>query len=314
LDYLVDVLGVDAIWINPFYRSPMVDGGYDVTDHQDIDSRLGTIADFDHLLAAAHRRGLRVIIDYLPACTSDEHPWFIESRSARTAAKRDWYLWRDPAADGGPPNNWLAHWGGPAWTWHQPTGQYYLHTYLHRMPDLNWNNPEVRPAMFDVASYWLDRGVDGFRVDSAHIIGKDPQLRDNPPNTDGRLEFGRPHGDIDSQLHLHDRGAGDVHAIYRQFRAILDQYSATRERVSIGEIAVADPHAWASYYGTNLDEFHLPFNFRLVGVPWQTDAVREVIDMIEAVVPPARGRRGCSATTTNPGWPAGSARPAHAWQ
>jgi alpha-glucosidase len=286
LDYLAEVLGVDAIWISPFYRSPMVDGGYDVTDYRDVDPRFGTIADFDHLLAAAHRRGLRVIIDYLPACTSDQHPWFIESRSTRTAAKRDWYLWRDPRRDGGPPNNWLAHWGGSAWTWHSPTGQYYLHTYLHRMPDLNWDHPAVRQAMFDVAGWWLDRGVDGFRVDSAHIIGKDPLLRDNPPNPDGLLEFGRPHGDIDSQLHVYDRGAGDVHALHRQLRALLDQHGSTRERVFIGELAVADPHAWASYYGANLDELHLPFNFRLVGVPWQAAAIREAIDTIEAVVPP----------------------------
>jgi alpha-glucosidase len=286
LDHLVEVLGVDAIWINPFYRSPMVDGGYDVTDHQDIDPRFGTLADFDELLAAAHHRGLRVIIDYLPACTSDEHPWFIESRAARMAAKRDWYVWRDPGPDGGLPNNWLAHWGGPAWTWHQPTGQFYLHTYLDRMPDLNWDSPGVRQAMFDVARYWLDRGVDGFRVDSAHIIGKDSQLPDNPANTEGLLQFGRPHGDMDSQLHIHDRGSGEVHAIYRRFREILDDYSSTSERVSIGEIAVTDPHEWASYYGTDLDELHMPFNFRLIGVPWNAKAVRQVIDTIETILPP----------------------------
>ena len=282
LDYLVDVLGVDAIWLNPFYRSPMVDGGYDVTDHRDVDPRFGALDDFDQLLAAAHSRGLRVLVDYLPACTSDEHPWFQESSQSRTAAKRDWYVWRDPRADAGPPNNWLAHWGGPAWTWHPPTEQYYLHTYLHRMPDLNWENPDVRRDMFDVVRFWLDRGVDGFRVDSAHIIGKDPGLRDNPPNTDGILEFGRPHGDIDSQLHLYDRGAGDVHGIYRQFRAILDQYGA----VSIGEVAVTDPHVWASYYGTQLDELHMPFNFRLLGLSWNAKAVQAVIDTVETVLPP----------------------------
>jgi alpha-glucosidase len=281
LDYLVDVLGVDAIWLNPFYRSPLVDGGYDVTDHCAVDPRFGTLADFDDLLAAAHRRGLRVMLDYLPSCTSDEHPWFAESSGDRGSAKRDWYVWRDPRPEGGPPNNWLAHWGGSAWTWHPPTSQYYLHTYLYRMPDLNWDNPDVRRAMFDVARFWLDRGVDGFRVDSAHIIGKDTELRDNPPNTEGILEFGRPHGEMDSQLHLYDRGTGDVHGIYREFRTILDQYDA----VSVGEVAIADPQVWAGYYGTDLDELHMPFNFRLLGVEWNAKAVREVVEAVESALP-----------------------------
>ncbi|MFC7549775.1 alpha-amylase family glycosyl hydrolase [Plantactinospora sp. GCM10030261] len=282
LDYLVDVLGVDAIWINPFYRSPMVDNGYDVTDHREVDPRYGSLADFDELLDRAHRRGLRVLVDFIPAHTSDEHPWFREASAARDAERRDWYIWRDPGPDGGPPNNWLAHWGGSAWTWHSATGQYFLHTYLSRMPDLNWENPDVRKAMFDVARFWLDRGVDGFRVDSAHIIGKDPLFRDNPPNIDGVLEFGRPHGDMDSQLHVYDRGTGRVHEIYREFRSLLDGYGA----VSVGEVAVTDPRTWAGYYGADLDELHMPFNFRLLGVPWTAEALRAVIDTVEATVPP----------------------------
>ena len=285
LDYLAGILGVDAIWINPFYRSGGVDGGYDVTDHCDVDPNLGTLADTTALVEAAHDRGLRIIIDFVPACTSVRHSWFTDSRRSRRSPRRNWYTWRDPAPGGGPPNNWLSHWGGPAWTWDSRTGQYYLHTYLADMPDLNWAESAVRHAMFDIARFWLDRGVDGFRVDSAHIIAKDPQLRDNPPNTSSRLEFGRPHGEIDSQLHIHDRGHPDAHAIYREFRQLLDAYSAGQPRVAMAEIALSDIEEWASYYGTALDELHLPFNFRLVNLPSHPSAVRAVVEDTERAVP-----------------------------
>ncbi|MEZ4560931.1 MAG: alpha-amylase family glycosyl hydrolase, partial [Caldilineaceae bacterium] len=168
LDYLSDTLGVDAIWLSPFYPSPMADFGYDVSDYCAVNPLFGDLATFDDLVAQAHARGLKVIIDIVPNHTSDQHPWFQESRASRDNPKRDWYVWADPAADGGPPNNWLSVFGGPAWTLDESTGQYYLHSFLSEQPDLNWRNPAVKAAMFDVYRFWLDRGVDGFRIDVAH--------------------------------------------------------------------------------------------------------------------------------------------------
>ncbi|WP_268753479.1 alpha-amylase family glycosyl hydrolase, partial [Ardenticatena maritima] len=186
LDYLA-WLGVDAIWISPFYPSPMADFGYDVSNYTDVHPMFGTLDDFDRLVEESHRRGLRVIIDFVPNHTSDQHPWFQESRSSRDNPKRDWYIWRDPAPDGGPPNNWLSRFGGgSAWEYDERTGQYYLHSFLKEQPDLNWRNPEVRAAMLDVLRFWLRRGVDGFRVDVSFRVMKDPLLRDNPPNPNWR--------------------------------------------------------------------------------------------------------------------------------
>ena len=286
LDYLSDSLGVDAIWLSPFYPSPMADFGYDVADYTDVDPLFGDLATFDELLAQAHRRGLKIIIDLVPNHTSDQHPWFIESRSSRESPKRDWYIWADPKPDGSPPNNWLSVFGGLAWEWDEATGQYYLHSFLKEQPDLNWRNPEVKAAMFDVVRFWLERGVDGFRVDVAHYIMKDPEMRDNPPNIEGKAPFYRPHGDYDTQIHLYDKGHPDVHAVYREFRQILDAYSAESPRVAIGEIHIFDWEEWASYYGQNLDEFHLPFNFSLLNVDWRAQEVRQAVDSLEAALPP----------------------------
>jgi glycosidase len=162
LDYLVD-LGIGAIWISPIYPSPMADFGYDVADYCDVDPRFGTLADFDRLLEAAHRRGLRVILDFVPNHSSDQHPWFVESKSSRTSPRRDWYVWRDPAEGGKPPNNWISDFGGSAWEWHAPTGQYYLHAFLKEQPDLDWRNPAVQAAMYDVLRFWLARQRNGWR-------------------------------------------------------------------------------------------------------------------------------------------------------
>ncbi len=181
LDHLTETLGVDAIWITPFFPSPMRDFGYDVADYCDVDPLFGDLARFDSLLADCHQRGLRVMIDWVPNHTSDLHPWFVESRSSRDNPKRDWYVWRDPAGDGSPPNNWLAMFGGPSWEWDEQTGQYYLHSFLPEQPDLDWRNPEVESAMLDTLRFWLDRGVDGMRIDVAHYLMKDPDLTDNPP-------------------------------------------------------------------------------------------------------------------------------------
>ena len=186
LDYLNDgtpgSLGIDAIWFSPFFKSPEYDFGYDVADYCEIDPRFGTLEDFDRLVAEAHRRGIRVILDLVVNHTSHEHPWFKESRSSRDNPKRDWYIWRDGVGPRRrPPNNWRNNFFGPAWTWDETTGQYYLHSFLPQQPDLNWFNPEVRRAIDQVIRFWLDRGADGFRLDVAHLYCKDEQLRSNPP-------------------------------------------------------------------------------------------------------------------------------------
>jgi glycosidase len=264
----------------------MKDFGYDVADYCDVDPVFGTLADFDALLAAAHGRGLAVIVDWVPNHTSDQHPWFQASRASRTDPRRDWYVWRDPKPDGSPPNNWLAVFGGPSWTLDPRTRQYYLHSFLPEQPDLNWRNPEVRRAMLDTLRFWLDRGVDGFRIDVAHVIMKDPALRDNPPASHGEAAFHKDMGAYDSQVHVHDRNHPDVHGVYREIRALLDSYDAVRPRASVGEIHLFDLTEWASFYGKDLDELHLPFNFTLLRTPWDAAAVRRAVDAIEAAVPP----------------------------
>ena len=173
-------LGVDAVWLSPIFVSPMVDGGYDVSDYCEVDPAFGSLDDFDELVDTAHGLGVRVLLDWVPNHTSDRHPWFVASRSSRTDPKRDWYIWRD-GEDGREPNNWRAAFGGSAWTWDDPTAQWYLHLFLAQQPDLNWANPAVEAAMHDVLRFWLDRGVDGFRADVVHLIGKDEALPDQPP-------------------------------------------------------------------------------------------------------------------------------------
>jgi alpha-glucosidase len=284
LDYLADTLGVGAIWISPFYPSPMADFGYDVSNFTGVHPMFGTIDDFDDLVAAAHKRGLKVIIDWVPNHTSDEHPWFIESRSSRTNPKRDWYVWHDPKPDGSPPNNWLSAFGGPAWEFDDATGQYYLHSFLTKQADLNWRNPEVQAAMFDTVRFWLDRGVDGLRIDVAHRIMKDPELRDNPPVPPDWERMFKAGGEYDNILHIHDMGHPDIHRVYRDLRALLNSYQP--ERFSLGEIHIADWKEWASYYGEELDELHMPYNFSLVHVPWIPDQVAARIDEMEGAIPP----------------------------
>ena len=280
LDYLA-WLGIDAIWIAPFYPSPMADFGYDVADYTDVDPLFGSLADFDALLAAAHDRGIRVLIDYVPNHTSDQHPWFVESRSSRTSPKRGWYVWRDPAPDGGPPNNWISMFAGTSWEWDPATEQFYLHTFLPEQPDLNWRNPETRDAMFDVARTWLDRGVDGFRIDVAPMVMKDPELRDNPPNP--RSDEWARLGAWAEQLHLHDHAHPDMHELYRDFRRMLESYPG--ERVSIGELHHPDFDVWAAYYGERQDEIHVPFNFHLTYSPWTAEAVRAAVEGVQGVLP-----------------------------
>src|SRR5262249_15399212 len=217
LDHLVD-LGVDAVWISPIYPSPMADFGYDVSDYKDIHPLFGDLNDFDRLRAAAHARGLKVILDFVPNHTSDEHPWFIESRASRDNPKRDWYVWRDAKPDGSAPNNWVSEFGGSAWSFDAATQQYYYHAFLKQQPDLNWRNPDVCAAMLDVLRFWLDRGVDGFRVDALRQVVKHEALPNNPPNP-----AYQPHeNEYYKLLPLYSSDQPEVHDIVRLVRAITD--------------------------------------------------------------------------------------------
>ena len=285
LDHVSDTLGADAIWLSPFFPSPMADFGYDVSDYCDVDPLFGTLADFDRLLQASHARGLKVILDYVPNHTSDQHPWFRGSRASRDDPHRDWYIWRDPKPDGSPPNNWLSNFGGSAWELDPTTDQYYLHSFLKEQPDLNWRNPAVVWAMLDVLRFWLARGMDGFRMDTVHRIVKHPDLPDNPPNAGGRL-LHKEVGAYDSQLHVYDKDHPDVHQVLRQFRQVLDAYSSTgSERVAIGEAHIYDPRQLVRFYGEQLDELHLPFNFGLLFAPWAAQAVRDSVERYNAALP-----------------------------
>lgn len=278
-------LGVDAIWLSPFYPSPMVDFGYDVSNYTDVDAVFGNMATFDELIQQAHRQGIKVIIDFVPNHTSDKHPWFLESRSSRSVARRHWYMWADAKPSGTAPNNWVSHFGGSAWEWDAATGQYYLHSFDKRQPDLNWRNPEVQAAMFDVLRFWLEHAVDGFRIDAAHMIMKDPQLRDNPANLGGARAMFKAMGDYNAQLHVYDKGHPDAHGIYRAVRRLLDSYGSEHPRVAIGEMHIPDRKVWASYYGANLDEMNMPFNFGLVSAAWNAQAMRQSMDALEASLP-----------------------------
>ena len=276
LDYCAS-LGVDALWISPIYPSPMADFGYDVSDYSAIDPIFGTLAQFDELIAQAKQRGLRVILDYVPNHTSDRHPWFAESRRSRTNAKRDWYLWRDPAPDGGVPNNWLSNFGGTAWELDERSGQYYYHAFLKEQPDLNWRNPEVRAAMHDVLRFWLNRGVDGFRVDVLWHLIKDDQWRDNPPNP-GYRAGAPPHH---SQIPLYTTDRPEVQKIVAGLRRVVDEFD---ERVLIGEIYLPLERLVA-YYGVKLDGVHLPFNFQLLQSAWNARGLDSLIHQYERVLP-----------------------------
>ena len=276
LDHL-HALGVGAIWISPIFASPMADFGYDVADYCAIDRLFGSLADFDRLLAAAHARGIKLILDYVPNHSSSQHPWFKESRASRLSSKRDWYIWRDPAPGGGPPNNWISDFGGSAWEWDAVSGQYYYHAFLKEQPDLNWRNPATRRAMLDVLRFWLDRGVDGFRIDVLWHLIKAADFPDNPPNPDYRPEMGEMH----RVLQQHSADQPEVHEIAAEMRRLTDGYA---DRVLIGEIYLPVDRLM-TYYGSNLDEVQLPFNFQLVDAPWNAGALARMIATYEAALP-----------------------------
>ena len=263
-------LGVDAVWLSPIYRSPMADFGYDVADYCDVDPLFGDLAAFDALLEEAHSRGLRVLLDWVPNHTSDRHPWFVESRSSRDSPRRSWYRWRDGSRDT-PPNNWPAAFGGgPAWTWDEGTEQWYLHTFLPQQPDLNWDEPEVVAAMHDVLRFWMDHGVDGFRADVVHLIGKDPALPDL--------------ASIDpAARHLMVVGKHDFHGTHellRGIRGVLEEYP---ERMMVGEVNLSETALIAPYLGED-DELHLAFDFESLFVPWEAGAWRERIAHVEEIM------------------------------
>jgi alpha-glucosidase len=274
LDYLgggtSSSLGVDALWLSPFYPSPQADFGYDISDYRAVDPVYGTLSDFDELLEQAHRRGMRVLIDLVMNHTSVEHPWFVESRASRTSPERHWYIWADPGPDGGPPNNWLSAFEqcGTAWCYDQRTGQYYLHTFTPGQPDLNWRNPEVRAAMREIWRFWLDRGVDGFRIDVAHRLMKDPSLRDNPPEiADARRHVSHP------RLRQRNLDLPEVHDVLRELRQVLDSYDG---RFALGEVPISDDTRLSEYFGG--DGMQTAFHVAFWEQPWQAEGFRATVD------------------------------------
>jgi alpha-glucosidase len=277
LDYL-KWLGVKAVWVSPCYRSPMKDFGYDVADYCDIDPLFGTMADLDRLLDEIHAREMKLIMDFVPNHTSDQHPWFIESRSSRDNPKRDWYIWKDARPGGEPPNNWLANFGGIAWTWDEHTQQYYYHAFLPEQPDLNWRNPEVQSAMMNILRFWLNKGVDGFRVDVMNHLIKDAEFRDNPANPTWK-PGDHPYRRL---IPAYSSDRPEVHEIVAMMRRTFDEYD---QRVIIGEIYLPIQRLVA-YYGQNGDEAQLPFNFQLLSKPWDARILAVTIDRYEAALPP----------------------------
>jgi alpha-glucosidase len=276
LPYLVE-LGVDAVWLSPIFPSPMTDFGYDISDYTGIDPLFGTMKDFDALISAAHLSGLKVILDLVPNHTSDQHPWFVESRSSRDNPKRDWYIWRDPRADGGAPNNWMSEFGGSAWEYDAPTGQYYYHAFLAQQPDLNWRNGAVREAIYDVMRFWLRKGVDGFRVDVIWHLIKDAEFHDNPPNPNFR-EGRPPHEKILTQ---YSTDQPEVHEVIAQMRRVTDEFGS---RVLIGEVYLP-LHRLVAYYGNDLAGAQMPFNFALLSTRWNARAVENIIADYERTLP-----------------------------
>ena len=276
LDYLEE-LGVGAIWISPIFPSPMADFGYDVSDYTDIHPIFGTMEDFDELITEVHKRGMKLILDLVPNHTSDQHPWFLESRSSKDNPKRDWYIWKDPGPEGEEPNNWLAAFGGKAWEWDADTGQYYYHSFLKEQPDLNWRNPQVQEAVYNEMRFWLDKGVDGFRVDVMWHLIKDDQFRDNPPNPD----YDESMSPYDAVLPVYSTDQAEVQDIVKQMRDVVDEYP---ERLLIGEIYLPLDKL-VKYYGQNNDGAHLPFNFQLIFLPWEARALDQAINEYEASLP-----------------------------
>ncbi len=273
LDYLngrEESLGIDAIWLNPIYPSPQYDFGYDIMDYQDIDPQYGSMDDFDRLLEEAHRRNIRILMDIVPSVTSHLHPWFIESRSSRRSAKRDWYIWKDAPAPGRLPNNWQAVFGGNSWQWDKKTQQYYYHNSLSEQPDLNWRNPEVEKAMLSNMEFWFKKGVDGFRIDVLNYVYKDSQFRDNPPCL-GK----RPY---EMQRHVYDKDRPEAVEVGFKMRSLAERYPG---RMLVAEVFVNNPAEAARYYGENGEGANLVFNFSFMYSPFSATHFRSEVQAWE---------------------------------
>lgn len=278
-------LGVDAIWLSPFFRSPQADMGYDVSDYCDVDPMFGSLADFDAMMAEAHRLGLKVIIDQVISHTSDRHPWFVESRSSRSNAKADWFVWADPKPDGTAPNNWLSIFGGPAWEWDGVRRQYYMHNFLTSQPDLNFHHPEVQEALLDTVRFWLDRGVDGFRLDTVNYYFHDRHLRDNPPlvpdpdATSSDAPEVNPYG---MQDHLYDKTQPENIAFLQRLRALLDRYGG---RTTVGEVGDgARSLKTVAAYTSGGDKLHMCYTFDLLGPELSARHIRRCVENFQAIV------------------------------
>lgn len=266
-------LGVDAIWISPFFRSPQADFGYDVSDYRDVDPAYGTLADCDALIARAHQLGLRVLVDMVWAHTSEAHPWFAESRARRDNPRADWYVWADARPEGSPPNNWQSVFGGPAWTWDARRGQYYLHNFLSAQPQLNLHLPAVQAALLEVARFWLDRGVDGFRLDALNFVMHDPALTDNPPAPDTGRPRTRP---FDFQLHRHNQGHRDIPAFLERVRALLDDYG---DRFAVAEVTGDDSDWEMKSFTAAGKRLHSAYGFDFLYAPALTvDLVSKALE------------------------------------
>jgi len=279
LDYIKN-LGVSGIWLSPIYPSPMYDNGYDIADYTDIDPIYGSLADFDHLIEEAHKRNLRVMLDFVPNHTSFLHPWFLESKSSRDNPKRDWYIWKDPKPDpangasGSPPNNWITVFDNTpsaAWTWDETTQQYYMHSFFPQQPDLNWRNPEVIHAMGDVLRFWLQRGVDGFRIDVLYYLLKDEKFLDEPENPKYRPGIDHPNEKL---VHLYSKDQPDTLKLMSYFNAVLDEFE---NKFMVSETYVSIPET-IKIYATSVRRSHAPFNFHLIFQPFEAKAFKTVID------------------------------------
>jgi alpha-glucosidase len=272
LDYVAS-LGVDAVWLSPFFTSPMKDFGYDVADYCGVDPIFGTLGDFDALVAKAHAVGLKVLIDQVYSHTSDLHAWFATSRANRDNAKADWYVWADAKADGTPPNNWQSVFGGPAWTWDARRGQYYMHNFLTSQPQMNVHNPEVQDALLGVAKFWLDRGVDGFRVDAINFAMHDPELKDNPPAPAGNGVRTRP---FDFQLKIHNQSHRDIPAFVARIRQLTDSYP---DRFTVAEIGGPEPDREMKAFTAGDAHFNSAYGFNFLYAEQLTPAlVREALE------------------------------------
>lgn len=281
LDYLAGSdgsLGVDAIWLSPFYESPMVDFGYDVADHCAIDPVFGTMADFSELIEKAHERGIRVILDFIPNHVSDQHEWFREARTSKSSPKRDWFVWRDPKNDGTPPSNWLSVFGGSAWEFDATSKQYYLHTFLKQQPDLNWDNPKVRGAMQDIMKFWLDKGADGFRVDSVCWLSKNAELQDDPTNHDFDP---RTNSSYDSLDHIYSRDGTKLYPYLSELASVLDKYEDRVIVVEANPNLNKDKGYYLSFYNNVRPHVMAPFNFAVLNMPWDAKSVKHYIDAFQ---------------------------------